>query len=121
MSLAIKDKAKLYLLHVIDLRAFEDNFNVIRPTQITNEIIKHHKSRLLDFIPEKIRNELKVEVLVVQGIPFAGIIEISKKKKIDMIVMGSHGRTGITHILLGSVAEKVTRKAPCPVLIVKQH
>ncbi|MBZ0108571.1 MAG: universal stress protein [Candidatus Scalindua rubra] len=121
VSLAIKDKAKLYLLHVIDLRAFEDNFNVIRPTQITNEIIKHHKSRLLDFIPEKIRNELKVEVLVVQGIPFAGIIEISKKKKIDMIVMGSHGRTGITHILLGSVAEKVTRKAPCPVLIVKQH
>jgi Universal stress protein UspA and related nucleotide-binding proteins len=45
---------------------------------------------------------------------------IYQKKGNDMIVMGSHGRTGIAHILLGSVAEKVTRKAPCPVLIVKQ-
>jgi nucleotide-binding universal stress UspA family protein len=57
---------------------------------------------------------------VVRGIPFAEIISIAKKNKVDMIVMGSHGRTGIAHILLGSVSEKVVRKAPCPVLIVRQ-
>ncbi len=63
---------------------------------------------------------MKIEALVVQEIPFAGIINVAKKNKIDMIVMGTHGRTGIAHILIGSVAEKVVRKAPCSVLTVRQ-
>lgn len=57
---------------------------------------------------------------MVRGIPFAEIISIAKKNKVDMIVMGSHRRTGIAHILLGSVSEKVVRKAPYTALIVRQ-
>jgi|APSaa5957512622_1039677.scaffolds.fasta_scaffold04897_7 universal stress protein A len=120
VSFAMKDEAKLFLLHVIDIRTFEDDLEVIGVEQIRDEITKLHKSRLLDYIPKEIRNDIKIEALVVEGIPFVEIIDVSKKNKIDMIVMGSHGRTGIAHIMLGSVAEKVTRKAPCPVLIVKQ-
>lgn len=119
ISFAMKDEARLYLLHVIDMRTFEDELDVIRTKQIKNEIIKQHKLRLLDYIPKGERNNIKIEALVVEGIPFSDIIGVSKRKKIDMIVMGSHGRTGIAHIMLGSVAEKVARKAPCPVLIVK--
>jgi len=63
---------------------------------------------------------MDVEAIVSQGIPFAEIISTAKKKEIDMIVIGSHGRTGLSHIMLGSVSEKVVRKAPCPVLTVRQ-
>ena len=121
VSFAMKDEAKLFLLHVIDIRTFEDDLEVIGVEQIRDEITKLHKSRLLDYIPKEIRNDIKIEALVVEGIPFVEIIDVSKKNKIDMIVMGSHGRTGIAHIMLGSVAEKVARIANCPVLIVKQH
>ena len=54
------------------------------------------------------------------GKPFVEIIRYASEHDIDMIVVGSHGRTGLTHLVLGSVAEKVIRKAPCPVLTMRQ-
>jgi nucleotide-binding universal stress UspA family protein len=63
---------------------------------------------------------MDIEALVVQGIPFAEIISIARENDIDMIVLGSHGRTGIVHMMMGSVSEKVVRKAPCSVLTVKK-
>ena len=56
---------------------------------------------------------------LLQGYPAAEIAACAALEKFDLIVMGSHGRTGISHALLGSIAEKVTRQAPCPVLIVR--
>ena len=56
---------------------------------------------------------------VVVGIPFMEIIHAAKELNSDMIIMGTHGRTGLQHVLMGSVAEKVVRRAPCPVLTVK--
>ncbi len=53
------------------------------------------------------------------GVPFLEIIITANDKNVDLIVIGTHGRTGIAHMLIGSVAEKVVRKAPCPVLSVK--
>ena len=53
------------------------------------------------------------------GVPFVEIIKAARDKDIDLIVIGTHGRTGLAHMLIGSVAEKVVRKAPCPVLSVK--
>uniref|UniRef100_UPI0030EB9E98 universal stress protein n=1 Tax=Symmachiella dynata TaxID=2527995 RepID=UPI0030EB9E98 len=50
--------------------------------------------------------------------PFSEILQYAKAKDIDLIVLGTHGRTGISHLLIGSVAEKVVRKARCPVLTV---
>lgn len=54
-----------------------------------------------------------------QGPPFLEIVRYAKENDIDLIVMGTHGRSGLAHVLLGSVAEKVVRKAPCPVLTVR--
>jgi nucleotide-binding universal stress UspA family protein len=54
------------------------------------------------------------------GSPVAQILKLAEQEKIDLIVMGSHGRTGFTRLLMGSVAEGVVRSAPCPVLVVKQ-
>jgi universal stress protein A len=55
----------------------------------------------------------------VYGIPFQSIIGVARDKQVDMIIMGTHGRTGLKHVLLGSVAEKVVRLASCPVLITR--
>jgi nucleotide-binding universal stress UspA family protein len=63
---------------------------------------------------------LEGDIVVVHGVPFHEIIETAKTQKVDLIVMGTHGRTGLQHVLLGSVAEKVVRLAPCPVLVARQ-
>ena len=60
------------------------------------------------------------EIAVVHGVPFQEILDTAKARQVDLIVMGTHGRTGLSHVLLGSVAEKVVRLAPCPVLVARQ-
>ena len=62
---------------------------------------------------------LQGETLIVHGVPFQSIIDPAKDKGADLIVMGTHGRTGLSHALMGSVAEKVMRLAPCPVLVTR--
>ena len=59
------------------------------------------------------------EETVIMGDPVSTIIRVAEEEHVDLIVMGTHGRTGLAHALLGSVAEKVVRKAPCPVLTVR--
>ena len=120
VSFAIKDNSKLYLLHVIDIRTFDESINAMTPQIPDDKTLAQLKTKLLDCIPEEIRDDMDVEALVVQGIPFVEIISTAKKNDVDMIVLGSHGRTGITHMMMGSVSEKVVRKAPCPVLTVRK-
>jgi universal stress protein A len=60
----------------------------------------------------------EVSTKLVNGVPWNEIVELAMVGKYDLIVMGTHGRGGLKHLLLGSVAEKVVRKAPCPVLTV---
>ena len=59
------------------------------------------------------------KIVFKEGEPFIEIIRRAKKDSIDLIVMGTHGRTGLDHVLFGSTAEKVVRKSPCPVLTVR--
>ncbi len=120
VSFALKDKAKLYLLHVVDIRSFNESIDAMSKQIPDEETLELLKTKLIDCIPVEIREEMDVEALVVQGIPFAEIISIAKSNDIDMIVIGSHGRTGIVHMMMGSVSEKVVRKAPCPVLAVRK-
>jgi nucleotide-binding universal stress UspA family protein len=60
------------------------------------------------------------DVAVAMGQPADAIARVAQERHADLIVMGTHGRTGLQHALLGSVAEKVVRLAPCPVLTIKQ-
>ncbi len=62
---------------------------------------------------------VSIAARIEEGVPFVEIVRVAARDDVDLIVMGSHGRTGIRHLLIGSVAEKVVRKAPCPVLCVK--
>jgi universal stress protein A len=60
-----------------------------------------------------------IEIRVLRGDPTAEICQAAARESADLIIMGSHGRSGLAHVLLGSVAERVVRHAPCPVLVVR--
>ncbi|MDB6134813.1 MAG: universal stress protein [Verrucomicrobiales bacterium] len=65
--------------------------------------------------------DIEVETDITYGIPWASIVERAQQDGIDLIVMPTHGRTALKHLLMGSVAERVVRYAPCAVLIVRQN
>ena len=62
---------------------------------------------------------LRTHTLLTEGVPFHQIIRAAKRLRCDLIVMATHGRTGLVHAIMGSVAENVLRRAPCPVLVVR--
>jgi nucleotide-binding universal stress UspA family protein len=65
------------------------------------------------------RAKYHAQVVTKFGAPFLEIVRFAKEQEVDLIVMGTHGRGPVAHMLMGSVAEKVVRKAPCPVLTVR--
>lgn len=115
--------AELLLLHVVELPVSYLAPDVVLPADAVDRL-KESCVQNLTAITEAVRRDLpRTDWLVAEGNPFPRIIEMARKHEVDLIVMGTHGRTGLAHALLGSVAEKVVRKAPCPVLTVKhpQH
>jgi nucleotide-binding universal stress UspA family protein len=73
---------------------------------------------LFEFLPPRLA-KYPLEVRVVMGNPFERIVETAVQSQVALIVMGTHGRTGLSRVVMGSIAERVTRLAPCPVLLVK--
>lgn len=71
-------------------------------------------------VNERIPEDVKAEAVVLEGSPVRAIIKYAKEQNADLIVMATHGRTRFAHAILGSTAEAVVRKAPCPVLTLKQ-
>lgn len=71
-----------------------------------------------EFTAKHLAGIAKLTTKVITGRPFVEIIQYARDNQIDMIVLSTHGRSGLKHVLMGSVAERVVRKAPCPVLTV---
>jgi nucleotide-binding universal stress UspA family protein len=80
---------------------------------------KDAREKMTQLVTPDDRSKLHAQVFTKWGSPFVEIIRFAKSEDIDLIVMGSHGIGPVAHMLLGSVAEKVVRKAPCPVLTVR--
>jgi len=121
ISLARDYNARLILLYVIqDISIAE--WYIPSSLSVADLVEDMQKSawKEMDKWAEEVSTKVKdVEKMVVRGVPFAEIIKTARDKNADMIVIGTHGRTGIDHILFGSTAEKVVRKAACPVLTVR--
>lgn len=121
-ELARRFSAELHLLNVV-----EDIYPIIpepgTPAPITGEYLaglKESSERVIETLPAaELGAGLNIIRAVLSGTPFLEIIRYAKAEKIDLIVVGTHGRSGLIHALMGSVAEKVVRKAPCPVLSVR--
>jgi nucleotide-binding universal stress UspA family protein len=108
--------AKLYVVHVVYFPPQMPEQNVGR---VIDVLLKDGEKRLKTLIRRISDPELIFHPEVRIGTVDREIIELARKEKIDVIVMGTHGRTGLAHVFLGSVAERVVRHAPCPVLTVK--
>ena len=120
IELAKALQARLTFLHVIHLTPLEigkiGELGLVPYLEDIEIEVQQHMQTLLNRIHQE---GLEGETTVVRGVPFQTIIETAESKEVDLIVMGTHGRTGLTHVLMGSVAEKVVRLAPCPVLVTR--
>jgi len=83
------------------------------------QIIEAAEKQLAEFAATKAPDDLPVTTKLLRGRPFVEIIRYARDSNMDLIVMGTHGHSGLTHILMGSVAEKVVRKSPCPVMTIR--
>ena len=111
--------AKLHLLHVLVNWFPDGDFPVSPQVYVELEKSARNATGTVNFtnrMLEKYRAKLE---LVSGTSEFVEIVRYARDKNIDLLVMGTHGRGPIAHMLLGSVAEKVVRKAPCPVLTVR--
>jgi universal stress protein A len=123
-------KADLTLLHVIP----EEEGKIIEeiigegavvhiPKGIRQNVVEDRQKKLKEqfnmVVSNDIKSSIRVEEMTRIGVPFLEIIKVAKEKDVDLIVMGTHGRTGLAHVLIGSVAEKVVHHAHCPVLTIK--
>jgi len=139
LKLAVKmaeaSGAGLYLLHVIDNPFDELYMSSIAQTdpallglyqrepleraKILRATENHSQVLLKQFAHPWIGSLPKVRYRIASGNPFESIIDTAEAVRADLIVLATHGRTGIKRLIIGNVAEKVVRHAPCPVLILK--
>jgi nucleotide-binding universal stress UspA family protein len=87
------------------------------PVTIRRDYVEEALTQLRDLVPNSFTGTW--DVAVESGNPADEIVRVAQERNVDLVVMGTHGRTGLAHVLLGSVAEKVVRSASCSVLVVR--
>lgn len=122
-SFGLLYSSKLYLLHVVDPAA---PILVIPGLEVNGathmqQVVEQGRRELEGFVAKQINHDLKILPVVVAGTPAEEIKRFAEEEGIDLIVLATHGRTGLRHIVMGSVAERVVRLSSIPVLTVKPH
>lgn len=119
-SLAEKYNATIYVLHILEnIPILAIHALDLTLERLEENLLENAKKQLEKIVKENLKTKNKVQTFIRKGIVADEIIKFADEKKVDLIVMGTHGRTGIEYTLLGSIAEKIVRKAKCPVLTVK--
>jgi universal stress protein A len=115
-------KASLVLVYVVEPVIYPPDFSMgqIAIPTAGIEMDKRAKEELDKLAEKEIPSDLSVKKLIKTGKPFIEIIETASEEDVDLIIIATHGHTGVEHILFGSTAEKVVRKAPCPVLTLRE-
>lgn len=122
LSLARQYNAQLYLLHIVrpviigyPEYAIPDSVN-----EFYGELREHAEEQLREFAKVHNKGGVHTTVVVEEGVVTESILDFAQENAVDMIVMGTHGRRGLQRLTLGSVTERVLRKAACPVLAVRR-
>jgi nucleotide-binding universal stress UspA family protein len=114
--------AKITLIYVIEPIVYPADLSLGQmvlptpPTDYTEKSKKELKQLAEEIIGEKLNYEIEIRT----GKPFIEIIDTAREIDADLIIIATHGHTGVEHLLFGSTAEKVVRKAPCPVLTLRE-
>jgi nucleotide-binding universal stress UspA family protein len=119
IALARNFGARIHLLHVGDQARLD--LETEFPLGLEGAVEDAVRERLLKIVTPAEQAELRPEFALRAGVPAAEIVRYAADREIDLIVMGTHGRGPVGHMVMGSVAEKVVRTAPCPVLTVRNQ
>ncbi|MBI3860577.1 MAG: universal stress protein [Planctomycetia bacterium] len=116
--------AELHLLHVLPDVAMmmpDPGTALSLPQNYMLDIKNEAERSLGKLLPDAAKAGVTIVRSVRMGNPFVEIVKYAEETGIDLIVVGTHGRGALMHVLMGSIAEKVVRKSPCPVLTVRPH
>lgn len=113
--------AELLLIYVVEpaLYPADFSFGQVAIPDVERELRQRGNEELKELVETYVRGTVPARIKVATGKPFLEIIKTARDEKMDMIIIASHGHTGVEHLLFGSTAEKVVRKAACPVLVLR--
>ena len=113
---------EIIVLHVIDAKGIDAiyRYGAGNAETVIREITKEAKEEGKKIEKKLMQSGLNVKVIIKRGVPLKEILKIEKKEKISVIIIGSHGKTNLEEMLLGSVSEKVIRQSKSPVLVIKR-
>jgi nucleotide-binding universal stress UspA family protein len=123
LALAIEFESPVHIICIVNRAALEGDellLGTLASSELESIGLRNAQERMEELV-DWIRKEapgVKVTTEVVIGIPFVEIVKSARTRNSGLIVMGTHGRSGLAHLMIGSTAEKVVRHAPCPVLVV---
>ncbi len=122
LQIAEKFKARLLLLHVVHDPAEAPGFYAAKKAgkKVLRNMEQTAQQMMDEFVAAHLCKYKSFDTAVVPGLPAEQIVRLGKKEKADLIVMGTHGRSGLKRLILGSVADRVIRTASCPVLTVHE-
>ena len=121
LPLAKEHEAAITLLYVVAPAYGAGEFGGIDYAQLEASMKDGRAKELAKLALDEVRGEVSTDTLVRVGSPTLEIVEMARSLPADLIVISTHGRTGLKHVVLGSVAEHVVQRAPCPVLVVRER
>ncbi len=121
LAFAKQFDASLVLLYVVETNYAGTEFGGLDYVLLENESRETGQKLIAELAQTVVGNSAPVETLVRAGRPVMEITDAAKEKNVDLIIISTHGHTGLKHLLLGSVSENVVRHAPCPVLTVRER
>jgi nucleotide-binding universal stress UspA family protein len=121
VALAREHEAAITLMHAVPTDYALGEYGGINYATLEKELTASADRQLAALLVDEVRGAVATDTLVRTGAAAATIAAVAKQLPADMIVIATHGRTGLKHFLLGSVVEHVVRSAPCPVLVVRER
>lgn len=121
VDMAKKYGAKLHLLHVVEpiIAPVDFAWGTYSYPDIEKQLSGYVEESLKKLVEEQIPAEIESEFTNLHGKPWREIVSYAREHEMELIVLATHGLSGLSHALYGSTAEKVIRKSPCPVLTVR--
>ena len=118
---AKKFGAELLLVYVVEPTIYPADFSFgqVGNPGLESEMREKGEKSLDRLVKEQVAKQVPARSFICTGNPFLEIIRVAKEEQVDLIIIASHGHSGVEHLLFGGTAEKVVRKAPCSVLVVR--
>jgi universal stress protein A len=122
VPLAQQFSASLLLVYVLPVHYYVGSeFGPLDVPVPEAELLQNSQEQLAQFAEREIGERVAATHRVLRGQPVHELVRAAQEEQVDLILLSTHGHTGLKHVLLGSVAENVVRYAPCPVLVVREH